>query len=67
MNTIRFNASGRPLTQLTRAAIVAVGLYLALVVGAPWLLYDAPPSAQDALASTVYHVPAAATSLVTPR
>lgn len=54
MNAIPINEPGRPLTPITRAAIVIVALYVALVVGAPWLLYDAPPSAQDVLASKVY-------------
>ena len=37
----------------TRAALVAVGLYLALVVGVPWLINHAPPSAQDVVAAAV--------------
>ena len=48
MNSIPVSESG----QLTaRAAVVVVALYLALAVGAPWLLHDAPPSAQDVLAT----------------
>jgi hypothetical protein len=34
-----------------RAALIVAALYLALAVGAPWLLNDAPPSAQDVLAT----------------
>jgi hypothetical protein len=37
-----------------RAAIVLVALYLALGVGAPWLLRDAPPVAQDVIATAAY-------------
>jgi hypothetical protein len=53
VNTMSISDMG-PVTTLTRAAIVIVGLYLALAVGAPWLLYDAPPSAVDVLASEAY-------------
>lgn len=45
----------------TRAALVGLGLYLALVVGVPWLINHAPPSAQDVVAAAVCCVqPAAA-------
>jgi hypothetical protein len=54
MNAIPIDEPNRPLTLITRSAVVVVALYVALAVGAPWLLYDAPPSAQDVLASTVY-------------
>jgi hypothetical protein len=37
----------------TRAALVGLGLYLALVVGVPWLINHAPPSAQDVVAAAV--------------
>ena len=57
MNAIPINETSRPVTWITRAAVVVVSLYVALAVGAPWLLYDAPPSAQDVLASKVYCAP----------
>ena len=44
----------------TRAALVGVGLYLALVVGVPWLINHAPPSAQDVVAEAVCCVQQAA-------
>jgi hypothetical protein len=50
MNEFRINAVGR---YAARAAILAAGIYLALAVGAPWLLLDAPPSPQDVVAAKV--------------
>ena len=37
----------------TRAALVGLGLYLALGVGVPWVINSAPPSAQDVVAAAV--------------
>ena len=48
MNSIPTAESGHV---TARAALVVVALYLALAVGAPWLLQEAPPSAQDVLAT----------------
>ena len=48
VSSIPINESGHV---TARAAIVVAALYLALAVGAPWLLNDAPPSAQDVLAT----------------
>ena len=59
MNAIPHSALGHQVTPITRAAIVIVALYVAVMVGAPWVLYDAPPSAQDVLASKVYCEPKA--------
>jgi hypothetical protein len=50
MNATRMNALGR---YAARAAIVVAGVYLAIAVGAPWLLYSAPPSPQDVVAAQV--------------
>jgi hypothetical protein len=36
-----------------RFAAVVVGAVLALAVGAPWLLHDAPPSPEAVLASSL--------------
>ena len=36
-----------------RAAIVIAAVYLALGVGAPWMLNNAPPSPQDVVAARV--------------
>ena len=41
MNEDRTNTTSR---QTARCAVLIVGLFLALAVGAPWLLRDAPPS-----------------------
>jgi hypothetical protein len=60
MNAIPINETSRPVKWITRAAVVVVSLYVALAVGAPWLLYDAPPSAQDVLASKAYCAPGSA-------
>ena len=65
MNAIPINETSRPVMWITRAAVVVVSLYVALAIGAPWLLYDAPPSAQDVLASGVYCAPGSV--LATPR
>ena len=35
---------------LPRVAVVAVTAFLALYIGAPWLLFDAPPSPFEAVA-----------------
>jgi hypothetical protein len=43
--------SGDRLPVILRAGLVAIGLYIALAIGAPWLLYEAPPSAEDVLVS----------------
>ena len=50
MNTLRMNAVGR---YAARAAVLVAGVYLAFAVGAPWLLYNAPPSPQDVVAAQV--------------
>jgi hypothetical protein len=50
MNSMHFNLVGR---YAARAAIVIAGVYLALAVGAPFLLLDAPPSPQDVVAAQV--------------
>ena len=51
----------------TRAALVGLGLYLALVVGVPWLVTAAPPSVQDVVASKVCCMHPAAATLHDPR
>jgi hypothetical protein len=48
VSSIPINESGHV---TARAALIVAALYLALAVGAPWLLNDAPPSAQDVLAT----------------
>ena len=45
MNEGRTNGTAR---HAARVAVWVVGLVLALAVGAPWLLYDAPPSPEAA-------------------
>ena len=51
-----------------RAALMLLATYLALAVGAPWLLHDAPPSPQDVVAAKVCcGATAAATETRTPR
>jgi len=63
MNAINIKELDPRVTPATRAAMVIVALYVALAVGAPWLLNDAPPSAQDVLATSVYCEPGAANFL----
>ena len=41
-------------TSTLRAAVLAAGIALALGVGVPWLLTDAPPSAEVALVSKLW-------------
>lgn len=48
MNADRTSFIGR---LAARAAIVVAGFVLALAVGAPWLLYDAPPSPEAVVAA----------------
>ena len=48
MNAIPASEAG---SVTARAIVVVVALYLALAVGAPWLLHDAPPSAEDVIAT----------------
>ena len=67
MNAIPIDEPNRSVTLITRAAVVVVALYVSLAVGAPWLLYDAPPSAQDVLASKVYCAPGSANPLAAMR
>jgi len=50
MNALHISLVGR---YAARAAIVVAGVYLALAVGAPWLLLNAPPSPQDVIAAQV--------------
>jgi hypothetical protein len=50
MDQDRMNAYRRPLARI--AALVA-GALLALAIGAPWLLYDAPPSPEAVFAASV--------------
>ena len=49
-----------------RALMLAAGLYLAFAVGAPWLLYNAPPSPQDVVAAKVCCVKAASATEARP-
>jgi hypothetical protein len=41
-------------TSTLRAAVLAAGIALALGVGVPWLLTDAPPSAEAALVAKLW-------------
>jgi len=50
MNALRLNLLGR---YAARAAVVVAAVYLALAVGAPFLLLHAPPSPQDVVAAQV--------------
>ena len=50
MNELRMNAVGR---YAARAALLVAGVYLAVAVGAPWLLHNAPPTPQDVVAAQV--------------
>ena len=50
MNAMRMISVSR---LAARAAIVVAGVYLALAVGAPWMLNSAPPSPQDVVAAQV--------------
>jgi hypothetical protein len=50
MNALRIGLVSR---YAARAAIVVAGVYLALAVGAPFLLLHAPPSPQDVVAAQV--------------
>ncbi len=50
MNTMPLNESGGI---TLRSILVVAAAYLALAVGLPWLLTDAPPSAQDVLVRQV--------------
>ena len=45
----------------TRAALLGLGLYLALVVGVPWIINSALPSAHDMDTAAVCCVQPAAT------
>ena len=63
MTAINVNELDPRVTPVTRAAMVIVALYVALAIGAPWLLNDAPPSAQDVLAANVFCEPGAANRL----
>jgi len=64
MNETRTNALGR---LAARAAVLVAGLVLALAVGAPWLLYDAPPSLEAVVAARACCAKAPAPAQVTPR
>jgi len=48
MNEVRTNVTSR---QTARVAITIVGFVLALAVGAPWLLNEAPPSPEAVFAA----------------
>jgi hypothetical protein len=63
MNTLHISLVGR---YAARAAIVIAGVYLALAVGAPWLLLNAPPSPQDVVAAQVCCFKAASAADVRP-
>ena len=56
MNEYKISAVSRI---ATRAALIAAGIYLAVAVGAPWLINSAPPSLQDVIAAQVCCVKAA--------
>ena len=45
---------------ILRAAVILAALYVAFAIGTPWLLYDAPPSAEDVLVSCKTAQPLAA-------
>jgi hypothetical protein len=63
MNALHISLVGR---YAARGAIVIAGVYLALAVGAPWLLLSAPPSPQDVVAAQVCCFKAASAADVRP-
>jgi hypothetical protein len=44
-------APSAPIASVARAAVILAALYVAFAIGTPWLLYDAPPSAEDVIVS----------------
>ena len=60
---VKMNESGH---FLARIAVFVVAAYVAFAVGAPWLLHDAPPSAQDVLASKASTTPVSVPHVLKP-